>query len=613
MENFLRGHVAAFTAWDGCPRVLLYDNLKSAVLERQGDAIRFHPTLLAFAAHYRYEPRPVAVARGNEKGRVERAIRYVRDTFFAARTFADLDDLNAQAEAWCRGLAADRPCPGQTRSACARPSPRKRPLLALPDNPYPLVERVAVKVGKTPYVRFDLNDYSVPHTHVQRLLTVLADPHEVRIVDGAEVLACHPRSYDKGAQIEDAAHIQALVEHKRAARQHRGTDRLAQAAPASQTLLMRAAERGDNLGAITAALLRLLDRYGAAELEAAIREALERDVPHPNAVRLALERRREQRDEAPPVAVDAARACPGARCPRAAASARNLRPAQGAIAMSDLDALHARAKALNLHGLLAHWSEVAARRLGRAAARLGGAGARPPQPGAPAAHRPYRPLQAALRLRLELAQALRPRRHRGADDARLPQRRHQRRPGRPQRRRQVDARPNIAHQALIHGHTVLFTSAGQMLGDLAALDSDSALRRRLRHYARPQPPGHRRGRLSLLLQPPRRPAVRARLAAATRTRAPWSPPTARSPNGARSSPTPPASSPWSTASSTTPRSSPSRASPTASRKPTNAPSSAPANAAEPSHDQSHRKRCRSPSRSRSRPTGRPSRPSPSSN
>jgi transposase len=67
MSNFLRGHVAAFEAWNGLPRVLLYDNLKSAVLERQGEAIRFHPTLLALAAHYRFEPRPVAVARGNEK------------------------------------------------------------------------------------------------------------------------------------------------------------------------------------------------------------------------------------------------------------------------------------------------------------------------------------------------------------------------------------------------------------------------------------------------------------------------------------------------------------------------------------------------------------------
>lgn len=176
-------------------------------------------------------------------------------------------------------------------------------LLKLPDNPAPLLERVEVKVGKTPYIRFDLNDYSVPHTHVQRTLTVLADPHELRVVDGAQILACHRRSYDKGAQIEDAAHVQALVDRKRTARQHRATDRLTQAAPAVRDLLIRAAERGANLGAITVGLQRLLERYGAAELQAAIPEALARDVPHPNAVRLALERRREQRGEPPPTAI----------------------------------------------------------------------------------------------------------------------------------------------------------------------------------------------------------------------------------------------------------------------------------------------------------------------
>jgi transposase len=303
MENFLRGHVEAFTAWNGLPRILLYDNLKSAVLERHGDAIRFHPTLIEFAGYYRYEPRPVAVARGNEKGRVERAIRYVRDSFFAARDFAHVEDLNIQAEAWCHGIAADRRCPGQdslsVREVFAVEAPR---LLALPDNPYPLVERVAVTVGKTPYVHFDKNDYSVPHTKVRRMLTVLADPDEVRIVEGQQILAQHRRSYDKGAQIEDPAHVQALVAYKHAARRHRATDRLSQAAPAGETLLIRAAERGGNLGTITGALLRLLDRYGAGELQAAILEVLDRDVPHPNAVRLALERRREHRHQAPPVA-----------------------------------------------------------------------------------------------------------------------------------------------------------------------------------------------------------------------------------------------------------------------------------------------------------------------
>ena len=71
-------------------------------------------------------------------------------------------------------------------------------LLALPDNPFETDERVEVSVGKTPYIRFDLNDYSVPHTHVQRTLTVMASLTRVRVLDGSEVIAEHPRVYGKG-------------------------------------------------------------------------------------------------------------------------------------------------------------------------------------------------------------------------------------------------------------------------------------------------------------------------------------------------------------------------------------------------------------------------------
>src|ERR1700712_4777809 len=125
------------------PEGHLYDNLRSAVLERHGEAIRFNPALLDFAAHYRYEPRPVAVARGNEKGRVERAIRFVRDAFFAARTFTDLDDLNAQANGWCRGSAADRRCPDQPERTVREVFDAERPrLLGLPDAPAPVLEHV---------------------------------------------------------------------------------------------------------------------------------------------------------------------------------------------------------------------------------------------------------------------------------------------------------------------------------------------------------------------------------------------------------------------------------------------------------------------------------------
>jgi hypothetical protein len=238
------------------------------------------------------------------KGRVERAIRYIREAFFAARKFIDQHDLNAQALTWCDGAASERPWP-EDRALSVRQAfeAELASLMALPEREYPLGTRVEVDVGKTPYVRFDLNDYSVPHTHVRRTLWVLADEARVRVFDGAQVLADHPRSWDSGAQIEDPPHIQALMQRKAAARAHRACDRLAHAAPASAQLLQRAAERGHNLGTITAALMRLLDRYGAAALQVAIGEALQRDVPHPNAVRLALERAREEQGLPPPTAL----------------------------------------------------------------------------------------------------------------------------------------------------------------------------------------------------------------------------------------------------------------------------------------------------------------------
>jgi hypothetical protein len=84
----------------------------------------------------------------------------------------------------------------------------------LPDNPFVTDERIEVKVAKTPYIRFDLNDYSVPHTLVRRTLTVLASEKTVRVLsDQNDVVAQHERSYDKGKQIEDMAHLAKLQEH----------------------------------------------------------------------------------------------------------------------------------------------------------------------------------------------------------------------------------------------------------------------------------------------------------------------------------------------------------------------------------------------------------------
>ncbi|MBW2629572.1 MAG: IS21 family transposase [Deltaproteobacteria bacterium] len=304
MANFLRGHVAAFASFGAVARILLYDNLRSAVLERRGSAIRFHPTLLELAAHYRFEPRPVAVGRGNEKGRVERAIRFARDSFFAAREWSDLDDLNAQALDWCLGVAAERKCPEDRRRTVREVFEEEKPrLLVLPENPFPTEERAGVRVGKTPYVRFDLNDYSIPHTHVRRTLVVMATLERVRVLDGQEVIATHDRCWDRGQQIEDPAHLQALVDYKREAREHRGLDRLYHAAPSSQPFFVELANRGGNLGATTSGLLRLLDRYGARALDEALTAAVAQDVLSLGAVRQILDQHAHAAGKPPPISI----------------------------------------------------------------------------------------------------------------------------------------------------------------------------------------------------------------------------------------------------------------------------------------------------------------------
>ena len=202
------------------------------------------------AAHYHFEARPVAVARGNEKGRVERAIRYVRDAFFAARKYADVADLNRQADSWCDGASADRKWI-EDRSRTVRDAfdDERGRLLNLPADQFPVHERVEVEIGKTPYARFDLNDYSVPHDRTQRSLTVLADLETVRIVEGQnDVVATHSRCWDRGQQVEIPEHLERLAAEKKRSREHRGLDRLAKAAPSSQAFLRCLADRGQNLG-----------------------------------------------------------------------------------------------------------------------------------------------------------------------------------------------------------------------------------------------------------------------------------------------------------------------------------------------------------------------------
>ena len=304
LESFLRGHVEAFDALGGSARTLVYDNLKSAVLERQGTAIRFHPRLLDLAGHYHFAPRPCTPGRGNEKGKVERQIRYLRDAFFAARTFRDVDDLNAQFRRWRDDLAHQRPHPEQRdRTVAAVFAEEQARLLPLPAHPFETDALRAVSARKQPYVAFDRNRYSIPHTHVRRPLTLIASATVVRVVDGADELARHARSYDTAQTIEDPAHVAGLVAATGAATAGTTRDRLRLAVPLTTTLFEQLAARGDALRPHLLRLQTLLDDYGPHELTAALTLALERQALGADAIAHILETRRRQRTRVPPMPV----------------------------------------------------------------------------------------------------------------------------------------------------------------------------------------------------------------------------------------------------------------------------------------------------------------------
>jgi len=293
LENLLRAHVQAFSEFRGSARIILYDNMKQVVLRRRGEDIEFHPRLLELAAHYHFAPKPCNPGRGNEKGRVERAIQFIRSSFFAARPFTTLDDFNRQAREWRDQIAHLRRWPEDDSRTVEEVFREEQPrLLPLPAHAFDADLVVTAVSRKRIYVRFDLNDYSIPPDAVGRPLTLQISPTRVRILKGTATIAEHRRSWDRHQVIEEPAHRQALLEEKRRAMGSSPSGRLRLAVPESETLLDEAFRRGESIGRSTTQLIQLLDDYGAEALRSAIRLALERQTPRVSSIAWLLQQRR---------------------------------------------------------------------------------------------------------------------------------------------------------------------------------------------------------------------------------------------------------------------------------------------------------------------------------
>jgi transposase len=301
--SLLRSLSRACTYFGGTAREWLFDNPKIVVLERHGDAARFHPLLLDLAGHYAVRLRLCAVRAANQKGGVERLIRYIRERFLAGRVIRSVEQGNREFLVFLDEVAHARAHPtfaSRTVRDCLEEE-RTR-LLPLPAVPPVTDQVIPARVDKTASCRFDTNSYSVGPEHVAKTLTLVADDREVRLLDGAALVARHSRCWGRRQPVETREHREALLARRPGAREAKGRDRLKAAVPAIDALYERWVDAGRNLGSMTARTLRLLDLYGAELLASAVEEVISRGLHDPGALAALCEQRRCAR--AAPVPLD---------------------------------------------------------------------------------------------------------------------------------------------------------------------------------------------------------------------------------------------------------------------------------------------------------------------
>ena len=193
LATVLRCHLGAFEAFGGVPEQILYDRMKTAVLgEPDERGIVYNAKLLALAAHYGFVPLACRPYRAKTKGKVERPFRYIREDFFLARSFRNLDDLNAQLGQWLDQVA-NRRLHGTTGRVVAEHFAEERPSLKpLPAGPFNAVLRLERRITREGMVSIGGNLYSVPDGTRRRAVEVQVTASAVQILEDGRLIAAHP-------------------------------------------------------------------------------------------------------------------------------------------------------------------------------------------------------------------------------------------------------------------------------------------------------------------------------------------------------------------------------------------------------------------------------------
>ena len=299
-ETFVRCHIHAFEDMGGCSREIWFDNLATAVAEHEGNLVRFNPRFLAFAREYNFIPRACHVAAAWEKGKVERAIGYIRQSFWPLRSFTDLADVNAQARQWVRNAANQR----QHRETGQAPEERfQREFL----RPVPLLapdyrDTAEATVYKDLRLHFDGNRYCVPPRYVGSKLTVKADSGSVAIFEqGREIVSC-ARCWDHGRVFGAERFQKELFARMQAAQRTAAQQRLITLlGPGSEQYLRALADTDRSLARQVRELLELVRDYGPEAVAAAVAKAHAARAFGSDYVGNILRQQQSRRDVQPPL------------------------------------------------------------------------------------------------------------------------------------------------------------------------------------------------------------------------------------------------------------------------------------------------------------------------
>lgn len=214
-EDFIRCHENAFNYFGGVPKECWYDNLATAVQERHAGLVKFNPRFFAYMSHHQISPHACNPARGNEKGRVEVGIKFIRSHFWSGREFKDFEDLCLQSILWKNKYLNLREHRSTRRIIKNQfESEEKNILRPLNDQSYDTDEILSRVIGPDFHITFETNKYSVPWTLVGLTVTIKINAKTIKIYYQEKYAAGHERSYFKNKVFTNPKHQEGLLSRK---------------------------------------------------------------------------------------------------------------------------------------------------------------------------------------------------------------------------------------------------------------------------------------------------------------------------------------------------------------------------------------------------------------